>query len=94
MSVMSKLGLAGPKRTAVEQKDGYWLVAVTPPVWSGFDSTSTITLSADQYRRYTQWLETGSMIQDALPELSPSQREILLSGIGPAAWDEKFAEED
>lgn len=34
----------------------------------------------------------GSLIQNALPSLTPEQREFLLSGLTPAEWDDLFAE--
>lgn len=39
------------------------------------------------------WLEGGSLIQDAFPELSPQQREILISGISPAQFERLFGDD-
>jgi hypothetical protein len=64
-------------------------VTVTPPAITGFHA-SKVTLTADQYRRFQSWLEHGGRIQDALPELSADDREILLSGIGPDEWEKTF----
>ena len=36
------------------------------------------------------WLE-GALIQDVMPNLSPDEREFLMTGITPAEWDEAFA---
>jgi hypothetical protein len=38
---------------------------------------------------FEMW-QKGSFIQDALPELTPSQREILQTGIDAKCWEEIF----
>ena len=38
---------------------------------------------------FTRW-QSGTLIQVALPNLSPDDREFLMSGITPAAWDQIF----
>jgi hypothetical protein len=77
--------MKGPTRSA-RQVQGGWLITVTPPKWSTFKPTS-IMLNDAQKARYDKWLRTGCMIQDALPDLSPEQREVLISGISPEEWD-------
>lgn len=39
-------------------------------------------------------LETTRFIQDALPERTPAERELLISGTHGACWDSLFADED
>jgi hypothetical protein len=82
-----------PKREAVKQSDGTWLLTITPPAQTGF-SASTIVLYRDQYYRYLEWRDGGKLIQDCLPELSAAQREILMTGIGPEEFDAEFADDD
>ena len=36
------------------------------------------------------WME-GALIQDVMPNLSPDEREFIMTGITPADWDEAFA---
>ena len=36
-----------------------------------------------------QWYQ-GKLIQDAMPTVSPGDREFLVSGISPAGWDQLF----
>ena len=36
-----------------------------------------------------QWYQ-GKPVQDAMPDLSPGDREFLVSGISPAGWDHIF----
>lgn len=45
-----------------------------------------IVLTEDQYNR----LKSGAAIQEALPELTADERELLISGIHPNCWDEMF----
>lgn len=40
-----------------------------------------------------EW-EAGRLIQDAFPDLSADDREWLISGHSPEAWDALFGEED
>lgn len=43
--------------------------------------------------RIAYWQKSGTNIQDVFPDLSPEQREFLLSGSTPQEWDELFQEE-
>lgn len=78
-------GFAPTYKEVFDQNTGTWTVEVTPPKWSGLTKGASINLTADQYTRYRRWRETGAYV---LPELSPSQREILMSGMD----DETFQE--
>jgi hypothetical protein len=42
---------------------------------------------------HEKW-EEGELIQDALPELSSGERELLISGTCDDCWDEMFPEEN
>jgi hypothetical protein len=70
----------GPKRTVVQVGENY-CITVTPPTATKLKARS-VTLNADQWLRYQAWLG-GRLIQDALPDLSDDDREILITGIGP-----------
>ena len=41
-----------------------------------------------------KWVVPGKRIQDAFPNLSPDEREFLMTGITPQEWDELFGEEE
>lgn len=41
----------------------------------------------------TRW-QDGAYIQDAMPHLTPDQREFLITGMTPDVWDQIFPEED
>jgi len=43
--------------------------------------------------QYSQWKQ-GIYIQDAMPQLSPDDRELLMSRTCTACWDEMFGPED
>ena len=44
-------------------------------------------------KQITLWME-GALIQDVMPNLSPDEREFLMTGITPAEWNEAFAQSD
>lgn len=71
----------GPKREAGQLSTGDWIVRITPPSITGLKTTS-LRLDKDQYKRYRMWIEGKMLIQDALPDLSPAEREMILTGIG------------
>jgi hypothetical protein len=85
--------LIQPTRKARRLDNGDWLVKVTPPEWSGFHQSS-IVLDTDQFHRFKAWLESGAPIQDLLPDLSPSEREVLMTGIDSYEWEKEFSNDD
>lgn len=52
---------------------------------------SEIKMPQDAYDR---WKIKGLYIQDAWPDGSPEEREMLLTGTHPDCWDKAFPEED
>ena len=82
-----------PTRSSTRLKSGQWIVKVTPPEWAGFKS-SNIVLSESQYERFCEWLQGGSLLQQALPDLTPAEREVLLTGICSDEWEEHIVPED
>jgi len=74
--------------TRVEEKIGSrWRVTVTPPPIVGISKSTGVSLTEDQYARYCKWRDDGVLIQDALPELTSSQREAILTGLGDDDFD-------
>lgn len=57
---------------------------------SGLIRTLEIPVTEEQIEAW----EKGAKIQDCMPNLTPSQREFLMSGITDDEWDEAFAEEE
>lgn len=78
MKPIDILGM-GPTRTITALADGRFEVKVQPPAWVGKYPAKVVTLTEDQYRRYKLW-EGGTLIQDALPDLTGVEREIILNG--------------
>jgi hypothetical protein len=55
---------------------------------SGIRRTLTLRMRYDDYLR---WQE-GTLIQEALPYLTPDQREFLMTGITEEEWEDMFGE--
>jgi len=45
------------------------------------------------FEGFQAW-QSGEFIQDALPELSTDERELLISGICPKCWDVMFPSDE
>lgn len=50
----------------------------------------SVTVLTSQLRR---WLH-GELIQDAMPNLLPHEREFLISGTSPEGWKQTFGDEE
>jgi len=68
-----------PSRRVEKTDDGY-VVHVRPPPMIGDFPEVSVQLTEDQYERY-QWWRRGKLIQEALPDLSVDQREMLMTGL-------------
>lgn len=55
---------------------------------------SSLKMTEEQYARYEARKMHGGHIQDVLPEMSPDQREMLISGSHPECFDRMFAEDE
>ena len=74
-----------PTRRVVPLSSGGFTVFVKPPDFTGCPEVS-VFLSEDQFLRYRQWRNREGLIQDLLADLSASEREMLMTGLG----DEDF----
>jgi hypothetical protein len=99
MSVADKMGF-GPKRVVrtIPLDDGSgryrYEIDVTPHPMMGADlPTLTVKLNENQYLGYLAW-QNGQLIQNCLPDLNASQREVLMSGLGDDDFHELAMEED
>lgn len=63
-----------------------YLVKVWSPVFKG----GQVVLNPDQFLRFKAWANGSGNIQTVLHDLSPDDREILMTGCGPKEWDEMF----
>ena len=63
-----------------------------------FGSTEMSSMNLDiEYTEFVlgfqQWLR-GALIQDVFPKASSEEREFIVSGLTPEAWDKIFGEEE
>ena len=56
---------------------------------SGDINTMSLPITEEQYNAWEQ----GTLVQDAMPHLSPDEREFVMTGITPTEWAETFGEE-
>jgi len=85
---MSPISIPGftPTRTIERIDNDKWRVTVTPPAVVG-GAGGHLDLTRDQMARYLQWQAGQLLIQDALPELTDSEREMLMTGLNDAEFD-------
>jgi hypothetical protein len=57
---------------------------------TGVERTLDIPVTMEQLEAW----HNGALIQNAMPHLTPGQREFLMTGITVEEWDEHFKEED
>lgn len=81
-----------PKREAKRNDDGTYTITVTPPAFMQVQPKS-LTLTQKQYVGYLEW-QNGQLIQEALPDLTASQRELLMSGLDDAEFKAAVGGED
>lgn len=53
-----------------------------------------IELNDEEYARYQEWRRGKMLIQEALPNLSADEREMLKTGICAYCWEEMFGPDD
>lgn len=75
-------------------------------IWNTSASTALVTAKSSftgithsrsmpmTFADYTRWQGTGIHIQTALPDLTPDDREFLLTGATPEEWHEAFGSDD
>ena len=57
-------------------------------------SNKKTTLEIDVTARQIASWEKGELIQDAMPNLTPAEREFIKMGITPDEWDEIFGDDE
>ena len=62
--------------------------------FTGKWNTMFFDITEDQLERIENRFDTGDYIQDIAPMLTPEQREFLMTGITPEAWDERVLPPD
>ena len=64
------------------------MTAVTKPCLH-CNGTSALSVDAGAYRRW----KSGVLIQEAFPDMTADDRELLISGIHPACWHLLFGDD-
>ena len=59
-------------------------------ILDGKERTLDLNITEDQYRMW----EEGMVIQQAMPNLTPAEREFVLTGISEDEWDELFKDDE
>ena len=66
------------------------LSVTKPSMLSGLENTMVLDITFEQYDAW----RGGALIQDAMPNLTPDEREFLMTGITSEEWDKEYKEED
>jgi len=75
-------------------KQGHWVIRITPPSFVKQKAPVEVHLTDEQYQRYLQWRDRKVLIQDALPDLSKEQREMLMTGLSLDSQKRMFTPEE
>lgn len=59
-------------------------------ILTGIERTLEIDVTTEQLELW----QSGVLIQEAMPNLSPIEREFIMTGIVDEEWDSEFPEED
>lgn len=62
--------------------------------FSGENNSMRLAISGDEYDRCFKAWQAGTLIQDAFPMLTASEREFIKTGITPEEWDRMFGGDD
>jgi hypothetical protein len=60
---------------------------------SGQENTLDLDITQDQLDRVNNRFNTTELIQNIVPNLTPGEREFLITGITEQEWDELYGEE-
>jgi hypothetical protein len=81
------------RRRVEETPEGYVIYVKPAPIMGDFPERN-IALTPEQYERYKQWRDGSVLIQDAFPELTPDQREVLMTGLSDDDFLKAAGDED
>ena len=59
-------------------------------ILTGIVRSRELDITEEQFEAW----QNGALIQDAMPQLSVSDREFLINGVTDAEWSQTFGEED
>tara|TARA_Y100000287_G_C13948367_1_gene222888 strand:+ start:30 stop:236 length:207 start_codon:yes stop_codon:yes gene_type:complete len=66
------------------------MLVVRKSILTGIVRTRDLDITEAQFEAW----QNGALIQDAMPQLSVSDREFLINGVTDAEWRQTFGEED
>ena len=90
--VFPKIPGMEPDRRTIRTTGTHVTIGVRAPDFMGTPEQE-LTLTNKQFERYLKWLAGGVLIQYALPELTPGEREVLLSGL-PEEFFDQFEDDE
>jgi hypothetical protein len=74
----------------IEFHDNNTATITKTSMFSGKDTTVIIPVTLKQWCAWN----SGQLIQDAMPQLEPWQREFLMTGVTSEEWNEEFKEDE
>lgn len=57
---------------------------------SGKETTMELDITPEQLERFYNRRENGEYVQTIFPNLTPAEREFILTGISPIEWEKIF----
>ncbi len=66
------------------------MLVIRKSILTGIVRTRDLDITEAQFEAW----QNGALIQDAMPQLSVSDREFLINGVTDAEWRQTFGEED
>jgi hypothetical protein len=57
---------------------------------SGKETTMELDITPEQLERFYNRRENGEYVQTIFPNLTPGEREFLLTGVSPIEWEKIF----
>lgn len=85
-SVADKLGF-GPQREVIWDHDSsrYIIRCTAPRLFNPMLLSVDVVLTPPQFANYIRWQRQGYLIQEVLSDISPNEREKLMTGLAPGA---------
>jgi len=66
------------------------MIVVRRSPFSGKTHTMNLPITEEQLKRW----ESGELIQNVFPDLTPDEREFIMTGITSEEWNEEFNEDE
>ena len=91
MTIITEVFASKPHIVRAQTLGHYQMVLVAVSALTGKKSAMTLDITEAQVY---DWVNGGVSIQDAMPHLSPAEREFLMTGITAKEWDSMFSDEE